>query len=87
MWLLLLEHIGRNRAIGLGMIGCGDILVGGMSLLKAFEGGDVWIGDLLFIAAAFCWSAYSVIVRHYGLDAVRATMAITAFALVSYLLA
>jgi drug/metabolite transporter (DMT)-like permease len=84
MWLFLREHIGLNRAIGLSMIVCGDLLVGGMSLLKAFEGGDVWIGDLLFIAAAFCWSAYSVIVRRYGLDAVRATMAITAFALVSF---
>jgi len=80
----LREHIGLNRAIGLGMIVCGDILVGGISLLKAFDGGDVWIGDLLFITAAFCWSAYSVTVRHYGLDAVRATMAITAFALVSF---
>jgi drug/metabolite transporter (DMT)-like permease len=84
MWLFLREHIGLNRAIGLGMIVCGDILVGGLSLLKAFDGGDVWIGDLLFITAAFCWSAYSVTVRHYGLDAVRATMAITAFALVSF---
>jgi drug/metabolite transporter (DMT)-like permease len=55
-----------------------------MSLLKAFEGGEVWIGDLLFMTAAFCWSAYSVTVRRYGLDAVRATMAITAFALVSF---
>ena len=84
MWLFLREQIGMNRAIGLGMIVCGDILVGGMSLLKAFEGGEVWIGDLLFMTAAFCWSAYSVMVRHYGLDAVRATMAITAFALVSF---
>jgi drug/metabolite transporter (DMT)-like permease len=84
MWLFLREQIGMNRAIGLGMIVCGDILVGGMSLLKAFEGGEVWMGDLLFMTAAFCWSAYSVMVRHYGLDAVRATMAITAFALVSF---
>ena len=84
MWLFLREQIGMNRAIGLGMIVCGDILVGGVSLLKAFEGGEVWIGDLLFMTAAFCWSAYSVMVRHYGLDAVRATMAITAFALVSF---
>jgi len=84
MWLFLREQIGMNRAIGLGMIVCGDILVGGMSLLKAFEGGEVWFGDLLFMTAAFCWSAYSVMVRRYGLDAVRATMAITAFALVSF---
>ena len=56
MWLFLREKIGMNRAIGLVMIVCGDVLVGGMSLLKAFEGGEVWIGDLLFMAAAFCWS-------------------------------
>ena len=84
MWLFLREQIGMNRAIGLFMIVCGDVLVGGMSLLKAFEGGEVWIGDVLFMSAAFCWSAYSVTVRRHGLDAVRATMAITAFALVCF---
>ena len=84
MWLFLREQIGLNRAIGLLMIVCGDVLVGGMSLLKAFEGGEVWIGDVLFMTAAFCWSAYSVTVRRYGLDAVPATMAITAFALVCF---
>ena len=46
--------------------------------------GDVWIGDLLFVCASICWSAYSVTVRRFGLDAARATMAITAFALVSF---
>jgi drug/metabolite transporter (DMT)-like permease len=84
MWLFLREQIGMNRAIGLIMIVCGDILVGGMSLLQAFEGGNVWIGDLLFMVAALCWSVYSVTVRRYSLDPVQATMAITAFALVSF---
>ena len=84
MWIFLREKIGMNRVISLGLILMGDILVGGLSLLKAFEGGDVWIGDLLFISAAICWSAYSVTVRRFGLDAVKATMAITAFALVSF---
>ncbi|MEY4447176.1 MAG: hypothetical protein RLZZ433_191 [Pseudomonadota bacterium] len=84
MWIFLKEQMGLYRAVGLGMIVCGDILVGGVSLLKAFEGGEVWKGDVLFMTAAFCWSVYSVTVRHYGLDAVRATMAITAFALVGF---
>ena len=84
MWLFLREQIGINRAIGLGLIILGDVLVGGASLLKAFEGGDVWIGDLLFVSASISWSAYSVTVRKFGLDAARATMAITAFALVSF---
>lgn len=84
MWLFLREQIGVHRAIGLGFILMGDVLVGGASLFKAFEGGDVWIGDLMFVCASISWSAYSVTVRRFGLDAARATMAITAFALVSF---
>jgi drug/metabolite transporter (DMT)-like permease len=70
--------------VGLGLIVLGDVLVGGVSLFKAFDGGEVWKGDLLFMSAALCWSGYSVTVRRHGLDAVRATMAITAFAFVGF---
>ena len=83
-WLVLREKVSSARAMGLGFIVLGDVLVGGASLLKAFEGGEVWKGDLLFMAAASCWAAYSVTVRRHGLDAVRATMAITAFAFVCF---
>jgi drug/metabolite transporter (DMT)-like permease len=83
-WLVLREKIPNSRVLGLGFIVLGDLMVGGVSLLRAFDGGDVWKGDVLFMSAAFCWSAYSVTVRRYGLDAVRATMAITAFALVFF---
>lgn len=83
MWLLH-EKIPAARALGLVCIVLGDLLVGGMSLLKAFEGGEVWKGDLLFMGAASCWAAYTVTARRLGLDAVRATMAITAFAFVGF---
>ena len=83
-WLLLREKVAASRAVGLGLIVLGDVLVGGASLLLAFDGGEVWKGDLLFMTAACCWAGYSVTVRRFGLDAVRATMAITAFALVGF---
>jgi drug/metabolite transporter (DMT)-like permease len=83
-WLVLREKISSTRAVGLVLIVLGDLLVGGVSLLKAFDGGDVWKGDVLFMSGAFCWSAYSIIVRRHALDAVRATMAITVFALVTF---
>ncbi|MFM8575832.1 MAG: DMT family transporter, partial [Limnohabitans sp.] len=83
IWLLH-EKIRAARALGLACIVLGDLLVGGMSLLKAFEGGEVWKGDLLFMCAASCWAAYTVTARRLGLDAVRATMAITAFAFVFF---
>lgn len=83
-WLILRDPISRSRGIGLAFIVLGDVLVGGVSLLKAFEGGEVWKGDLLFMLAASCWATYSVTARRYGLDAVRATMAITALAFVVF---
>jgi drug/metabolite transporter (DMT)-like permease len=82
--LILQVRITPVRALGLAFIICGDLLVGGASLLRAFDGGEVWKGDLLFMTAALCWSTYSVLARCHALDAVRATVAITVFALFSY---
>jgi drug/metabolite transporter (DMT)-like permease len=84
-WLVLSQSISKVRAIGLVSIVLGDLLVGGSSLLKAFEGGEVWKGDVMFMCAACCWSFYTVLVRREGLDAVRATMAVTAFSFVTFL--
>ena len=82
--LVLRDRITPWRALGLGLIVLGDVMVGGASLLRAFEGGDVWKGDLLFMSTAFCWATYSVLARRHRLDAVRATIAVTAFALITY---
>ena len=82
--LILHERISRQRALGLAFIVAGDLLVGGASLLMAFEGGEVWKGDLLFMGAVSCWAVYSVLARRFALDAVRATVAITVFAFFSY---
>jgi drug/metabolite transporter (DMT)-like permease len=83
VWLLK-DRITPARAVGLGLIFCGDMLVGGTSLLKAFDGGETWKGDLLFLSASTCWAFYSVIARKNALDAVKATIAITVFTAVTY---
>jgi drug/metabolite transporter (DMT)-like permease len=82
--LVLGTAISSARAFGLLLIVAGGLLVGGASLLKAFDGGAVWKGDLLFISAAFCWAVYSVLVRRHGIDPVEATVAITVFAVFSF---
>jgi drug/metabolite transporter (DMT)-like permease len=81
---VLQERITPGRALGLACIVLGDLMVGGASLLRAFDGGEVWKGDLLFMVAALFWATYSVLARRHRLDAVRATIAVTAFACVSY---
>ncbi|MDO8250325.1 MAG: DMT family transporter [Rhodoferax sp.] len=82
--LVLHDRITPLRALGLALIVLGDLMVGGASLLHAFDGGEVWKGDLLFMTAALCWATYSVLARRHALDAVRATIAVTAFACVTY---
>jgi drug/metabolite transporter (DMT)-like permease len=82
--LILGDRITPTRALGLVLIVVGDLMVGGTSLLHALDGSGVWRGDVLFILAAMVWSTYSVLVRHFALDAVRATIAITMLALVTY---
>ncbi|MBC7918176.1 MAG: DMT family transporter [Rhodoferax sp.] len=77
--LLLGTPVTAARAVGLACIVGGDLLVGGASLLHAFDGSGVWRGDLFFIAASMTWATYSVLTRLHALDAVRATIAITAF--------
>lgn len=90
LWTALLAlfflgtRITRVRALGLVLILLGGALVGGSSLLHALDGGDVWKGDLLFMLAALCWSMYSVLVRHHALEAVRATVAVTAFGFLAF---
>lgn len=83
--VVLRDRITPLRALGLALIVAGDLLVGGRSLLAGFAGGDVWKGDLLFMLAAACWASYSVQARRLAVDAVQATIAITAFALLVYL--
>jgi len=83
--LLLGERITPTRALGLALIVVGDLLVGGTSLLHALDGSGVWRGDVLFIGASMVWASYSVLVRRWALDAVRTTIAITAFAFVTYM--
>ena len=82
--LLLGDRITAMRGLGLGLIVLGDLMVGGVSLLHAFDGGSVWKGDVLFMSGALCWSVYSVLARRHALDAVRATIAITAFAFCTF---
>jgi drug/metabolite transporter (DMT)-like permease len=82
--LILGERFTRQRALGLVLIACGGILVGGVSLMKAFDGGNVWRGDVLFVCASSTWAMYSVFARKYKVDPVQATVAFTIFAVLCF---
>ena len=70
----------KRRWMGLALIIGGGLLVGGGSLLRAFDGGDVWKGDVLFLASSFVWSSYTVMTRKHAMAAIPATIAVCVFA-------
>ena len=81
---LLGERIQPWRAAGLTLIVLGDLIVGATSLLLAFRGGDVWKGDLLFLAASLTWALYTVLCRKWRIGAVEATVAVAFSCLITF---
>ncbi len=81
---LLGEPLTPTRVAGLSLIVAGDLLVGGTSLLQAFDGSGTWRGDLLFLCAGMTWSMYGVLCRRWRVGPVDATLAIAIGCLVSY---
>ncbi|WP_119352789.1 DMT family transporter [Azohydromonas sediminis] len=82
--VLLGERLTARRMLGLALIVAGDLLVGGASLARAFDGDTTWRGDLMFLAAAMCWGTYTVLCRRWQVGAVAATLAIAVGCLASY---
>jgi drug/metabolite transporter (DMT)-like permease len=83
-FFILKTPVTPRRAIGLALIALGAMFVGGTSVLQSMRGGDVWRGDVLFLCASFCWGSYTVIARKNALAAIPATIAISVFALFTY---
>ncbi|MFM7330951.1 MAG: DMT family transporter [Brachymonas sp.] len=87
--LLLGESLSRGRKLGLILIFCGGLLVGGASIWQAYadsaSGSQVWKGDVLFVTASSCWAFYTVLCRKYRLDAVPTTIAVIVFCVLAFL--
>ena len=88
VWLLR-ERLSAGRSLGLAIIFCGAMLVGGASIVRALldpaQSAGVWRGDLLFVSASTCWALYTVLCRKHQLKAVQATIAVIVFSSLVYL--
>ncbi len=82
--LLLGERLTRARIAGLALILCGDLLVGGYSVLQAVAGGGSWKGDVLYLGGSIAWAFYAVLCRRWRVGAIDATLAIAVGCLASF---
>lgn len=72
-WALLGERITPRRAISLGIVALGIVLLAGQGF---FESPGAWRGDILFFIGTSSWAVFSILVRRWRITALQATVSI-----------
>ena len=74
-WAVLREKLSANRLIGTAVI------VAGLLLIATSKDGvtapNAWIGDLLFVGAGLFWTAFTILIKRWGIGGVPATAAVS----------
>ena len=71
--MLLGERLTRSHLIGAALVLAGIVLIAGHGALGSVTGATTWIGDLLFFASSVMWAGFTLLIRYWRVDAVRAT--------------
>ncbi len=82
--VFLRERITLAHVLGAAIVLLGIMLIGWDGLTRSSHG-QAWIGDLMFVGSSAMWATYSVLVRHWRLDAARSTAAVAVLSMVSFL--
>jgi drug/metabolite transporter (DMT)-like permease len=72
---LLNERLTRDKLIGVGLIIAGLAVIA--SHASAMGGGQIWIGDLLFVAAGLSWTGFTILIKRWELGAFAVTAAVS----------
>lgn len=73
--VLLRERLTRDKLIGVGLILAGLVVIA--SRTSDDVGEQVWIGDLLFVAAGLSWTAFTILIKRWQLGALAVTAAVS----------
>ncbi len=68
---VLKERLDRRRAIGLGIVLLGALLLVSSVSMADRDGWTILKGDLYFVTAAFLWSIYTIAVRGSGMSGLQ----------------
>ena len=89
-WTVILTAIlagfklSRHVYIALALSTCGLVMIAFNSML-ADHAPNQWIGDLLFLGAAFCWAVFGLLVRRWQIRPHHGIFGIATFASLVYL--
>lgn len=75
------ERLTQAHIVGAAIVLAGVGLVSWHGLSDQTAGAKAWIGDLLFATSSVLWAIFTLLVRHWRLDAVRVTAVVAVLAL------
>lgn len=84
-WLALGQRPMPRALAGLLLAGSGILLMGILSLGAPSGGGQIWLGDTLFLTAALCWAIFGLLMKRWHVRPLDATMGLAFISSLIYL--
>lgn len=75
--LVLGERLGPAHLVGAALVVAGVLLVSWDGLATSAAGGQSWIGDVMFFLSSVLWVGFTICLRQWRLDALRATAVVS----------
>ena len=75
------ETLTRSHLAGAALVLAGILMIGWQGIAARATGGTAWIGDLLFFVSSVLWAAFTVLIRYWRVDAIRATAVVAVLSL------
>ena len=71
----------RSHLVGSVLVMAGIMMIGWHGVFDSVPGDKAWVGDALFFLSSVLWVGFTLLIRHWRIDAVRATSVIAVLSL------
>lgn len=75
------ETLTRSHVAGAALVLAGILMIGWQGIAGHAAGATTWIGDLLFFLSSVLWAIFTVLIRKWKADAIRATAVVAVLSL------
>lgn len=79
--VVLGEVLARSHLAGAALVLAGITMIGWQGIFDSAPGERAWIGDALFFLSSVLWAGFTLLIRHWQINAVRATSVVAVLSL------
>lgn len=75
------EVLTRSHLAGSALVLAGILMIGWQGIFDPAPGERAWLGDTLFFLSSVLWAGFTLLIRHWRINAVRATAVVAVLSL------